>query len=63
MNNNDLLLVAFAKTYKLTVVTYEGKQGKPPGEKCNYKIPLVCKEEGVHCINPVELFTELKISV
>ena len=62
MSNNDLLLVAFTKTYKLTVVTYEGEQGKPPDEKCNCKILLVCEEEGVYCINPVELFTELNIS-
>ena len=63
MNNNDLLLVAFTKTYKLTVVTYEGKQTEVPGEKYNCKIPLVCKEEGVHCIPPSVLFAELSISV
>ena len=62
VKNNDLLLIAFAKAHKLTVVTYEGKQKEVPGEKCNYKIPLVCKKEGVRCINPTKLFTELKIS-
>ena len=63
MNNNDLLLVAFAKAHKLTVATYEGKQTEVPGKKYNYKIPLVYKKEGVRCINPTTLFTELGIKV
>lgn len=57
INYNDSLLIARAKNHNLIVVTYEGVQHKDPNMSLsNYRIPLVCKEEGVDCIAPGMLF-------
>lgn len=52
-NQNDIILIAYAKEHQKTVVTLESKQASLPGKKCNYKIPLICSQEKVECINNV----------
>ena len=63
VGKNDLKLIAYAKLYRKTVVTEEGKQHGKPKEKYNSKIPLVCKEQGVECINFVEMLKCLGIKI
>ena len=60
---NDLRLIAYAQIHKKIVVTLEAKQKQPPKEKWKYKIPTVCEQERVHCINFIEMLRELKISI
>lgn len=60
---NDLTLIAYAQIHKKIVVTLEAKQEPPPKEKWKHKIPAVCKQERVHCINFIEMLRELKISI
>ena len=48
---NDIHLVAFARHIGGCVVTQEATQKNRPGNIHNYKIPLICKDEGVDCIN------------
>lgn len=50
-NNADAWLVAYAIAYNFTVVTFE--KYEPSGKK-NIKIPVVCREFGVECINLYE---------
>ena len=47
----------------ITVVTFEGIQTQVPGEKHNYKIPLICKERNVDCIDFVGLLEECNIRI
>ena len=63
VSENDLKLIAYAKRYSKTVVTGEGKQPEKPKKKCNYKIPLVCDEQGVKYINFVKMLRRLSIKV
>ena len=63
VSENDLKLIAYAKLYNKTVVTEEGKQPEKPKKKCDYKIPLVCDEQGVKYINFVEMLRRLSIKV
>ena len=44
---NDMALIAYALEFDAIVVTGESYQVNRPGERRNFKIPLVCKEEGV----------------
>ena len=60
---NDLILIAYAKTHGKTVVTLETRQKQLPEKKFNYKIPAVCKQEQVPCINFIEMLRRLKIKV
>lgn len=60
-NQNDITLIAYAKMEGKIVVTFEDKQKQKPGAKCNYKIPLVCDEQGVECIKFVEMLDRLGI--
>lgn len=60
-NQNDITLIAFAKTEGGTVVTFEENQPQIPGKKCNYKIPLICQDQGVECKNFVEMIDLLGI--
>ncbi len=62
-NRNDILLISYAKEKNKTVVTQENHQSTIPGEKCNYRIPLICKEQGVECINLAELIDRLGIVI
>ena len=63
VGKNDLKLIVYAKLCRKTVVTEEGKQPGKPKEKYNSKIPLVCKEQGVECINFVEMLKRLDIKI
>lgn len=63
VSENDLLMVAVAKVRGWTVVTEERKQDSRPKEKKKYKIPLVCLEQKVRCINLLEFIQELGIRV
>ncbi len=47
-SSGDAFLIATAMKYGLTVITEENKQS-------NKKIPYVCKNLGVPCINLLEL--------
>ncbi len=59
----DIKLISYTKKQNETVVTLEGKQVQEPKEKKHYKIPLICQEENVHCINFVEMFKGLQIRI
>ena len=59
----DITLIAYAKAHAHTVVTQENRQPKKPKNSSNYKIPLICKEEEVRCINLLEFLEELEISI
>ena len=61
---NDITLIAYAETMEKTVVTFEGiGKHRYPGEKHNYKIPLICKERNVDCIDFVGLLEECNIRI
>ncbi|MDI6782029.1 MAG: DUF4411 family protein [bacterium] len=58
---SDIALIAYAKIMNKTVVTLEAKQPQKPKEKSKYKIPLICQEQDVACINFIEMLTYLNI--
>ena len=60
---NDMTLIAYAKGMDKTIVTLESIQNQKPGKKCNYKIPLICDEQNVRCINFVSMLKKLNIQV
>ncbi len=60
---NDITLIAYAKMNNKTIVTLEGKQAQIPKEKHNYKIPLICKQQGVDCIDFVTMLSQLGIKI
>ncbi len=62
-SKNDITLIAHAKTHNIPVVTFEGKQSNRPGEKYNYKIPLICQDENVECIILPECLKRLGITI
>lgn len=62
-NQNDITLIAYAKVEIKTVVTFEENQPQKPGKKNNYKIPLICDEQGVECIKFVTLLERLDIRI
>ncbi len=55
--------IAYARQYKKTVVTFEEKQPGKPDSKSNYKIPLICQEERVHCIDFIQMIQNMGITV
>jgi predicted nucleic acid-binding protein len=59
----DITLIAYAKINNRTVVTLESPQPQIPGKKYNYKIPLICKENDVDCINFINMIDQLNISI
>ena len=63
VDEKDLKLIAYAKLNDKTVVTEEAKQKQEPKKKHNFKIPLVCDEQDVKCINFVEMLMRLDIRV
>ena len=63
VDQEDITLIAYAKRKDKTVVTLEGKQDEKPRKKYNYKIPLVCSEENVPCIDFAEMIDKLDIVV
>jgi len=62
-NQNDITLIAYAKVKEKTVVTFEVEQPQKPGMKKNYKIPLICDEQGVDCINFITMLDRLGIRI
>lgn len=56
-SGNDAWLIAYAKQYGLTVVTHETYDAKI---KNRVKIPNVCDEFGVHCIDTFDMLEALK---
>ena len=63
VDQKDIKLIAYAKRENKTVVTLEGKQNEKPLKKYKYKIPLVCSEEKVLCINFVEMIDDFGIVI
>lgn len=59
----DIKLIAYAKYHKKTVVTLEKRQIEKPDKFHNYKIPLICQEESVECIDLVTLLRRLGIKL
>lgn len=59
----DITLIAYAKNTGNKVVTFEAKQRQKPDKKCNYKIPLICSEEDVGCIDFVTMLENLAIRI
>ena len=51
----DIKLIAFAALEDHIIVTLEAYQRDVPDKISNYKIPLICKEEGVQCITFIEM--------
>ena len=62
-SKNDIMLIAYAKEEDNTVVTMESPQSQKPAKLSNYKIPLICGEQGVECIRFIDLLRELEIQV
>lgn len=60
---NDMTLIAYAQIMDKTVVTFEGEQPQKPGKKSNYKIPLICREQNVECIDFIKMLQCLDIRV
>ncbi|TVQ22667.1 MAG: DUF4411 family protein [Spirochaetaceae bacterium] len=59
----DITLIAYAKIAGGIVVTMEAVQHQAPAKRSNYKIPLVCSEEGVACIDFVQLLDAIGINM
>ena len=59
----DITLIAYAKLTGKTVVTLEAEQNQKPGKKFNYKIPLICQEQGVDCITFIDMLDQLDIRI
>lgn len=59
----DVTLIAYSKLMNKTVVTLESFQVQKPGKKSNYKIPLICKEQNVECINFIQMISRLGIKI
>lgn len=57
-DNADAFLIAYAIAYDFVVVTHE--EGRSTSKKV-IKIPDVCAEYGVKCINTFDLLEELKV--
>ena len=62
VNENDVKLIAYAKVHDKIIVTEE-KQPNKPKKKYKYKIPLVCNEQSVQCIDFVEMLRRLNIEI
>lgn len=62
-DGKDIKLIAYAKINNKIVVTEEGKQKENPVKKHNYKIPLICDEKEVECINFIEMIRRLGIRI
>lgn len=62
-DGKDIKLIAYAKINNKIVVTEEGKQPDKPEKKCNYKIPAICDEQKVKCINFIEMIRLLEIRI
>ena len=59
----DITLIAYAKLTGKTIVTLEVEQNQKPGKKFNYKIPLICQEQGVDCKTFIDMLDQLDIRI
>ena len=59
----DLKVVAYAKKMDKKIITFENDQPNIPKKKYKYKIPLVCKAEGVGCTPFVDMLKDLNIRI
>ena len=62
-SQQDILLIAFASINSQTVVSEEAWQEEKPSDKRKWKIPRICKEEKVPCINLQKFIRKLNIRV
>ncbi len=62
-DQNDITIIAYARTHELTVVTLESEQKQLPRKKSNYKIPLICSEKKIPCITFISLLDRLGITI
>ncbi len=62
-SENDILLIAYAKHHNHSVVTFEAQQPQRPEDKSKYKIPLICENQNVECLNFVEFLREVGIKI
>ena len=62
-SQNDITLIAYAKIMDKTVVTFEGEQPQRPAKKYKYKIPLICREQGVPCIDFIGMLQDFNIII
>ena len=58
-----MLLIAYAKLHNKVIVTLESYQNQKPGKLKNYKIPIICEDEGVSWMNYVTFLDGLGISI
>ena len=59
----DITLIAYAKKNKKIVVTFEKKQTQLPKYRYRYRIPLICEEEQVRCINFIEFLDDFEVRI
>ena len=62
-SQTDIKLISFAKVEKITLVTEEKHQTTTPDKVSNYKIPLICKQEQVRCVNFLKFLNDNEIRV
>lgn len=62
-SHQDIMLIAFASINSQTVVSEESWQVEIPKDKSKLKIPRICKNENVPCINLRQFIRELNIRV
>ena len=62
-SKNDIKLIAYASYCSCVVVTFEAWQNSKPNNKSAYKIPLICSEENIKCIDFVKLLRNLDIKI
>lgn len=58
----DIKLIAYAKKSEYTVVTFE-HQPNPSKKKSTFKIPTICNEQQVECIQLVEFLRRTGIRI
>ncbi len=61
-SKNDLRTIACAKLRDKTVVSF-AKQVSFPSERSRYKVPSICREQDVDCIDFIGMLTQLHIRV
>lgn len=62
-SHQDIMLIAFASINSQTVVSEESWQMEIPKDKRKWKIPRICENENVPCINLRKFIRELNIRV
>ncbi|MDA3821982.1 MAG: DUF4411 family protein [Bacteroidales bacterium] len=62
-NQNDITLIASSKVNGGIVVTYEKDQTQRPKNKDKYRIPIICKDEGVECLTFIQMLQRLNIQI